>query len=70
MMCARNSLFVLALLLPVTIVTGWSQQISSASDEVLTLDQAIALALLANHAVSDAELYEGLPILRTEKVTC
>ena len=59
MMCARNSFFVLTLLLPVTIVTGWCQQISSASDEVLTLDQAIALALRENHAVRDAELEAG-----------
>src|SRR5262245_18118172 len=59
MMCARNRFFVLALLLPVTIVTGWCQQISSASDEVLTLDQAILLALRENHAVRDAELEAG-----------
>jgi len=50
---------VLALLLPATIVSGWCQQISSAPDEVLTLDQAIALALGANHAVRDAELEAG-----------
>src|SRR5262245_17307496 len=59
MMCARNSFFVLALLFSVTIVTGWCQQISSASDQVLTLDQAIALALRENHAVRDAELEAG-----------
>jgi len=58
-MFARNSFFVLALLLPVTIVSGWCQQISSASDEVLTLDQAIALALRENHSVRDAELEGG-----------
>jgi outer membrane protein TolC len=58
-MCARNSLVVLVLLLPVTTVSGWCQQISSASDEVLTLDQAIALALRENHAVRDAELEAG-----------
>jgi len=58
-MCARNSFFVLALLLPVAIITGWCQQISSASDEVLTLDQAILLALRENHAVRDAELEAG-----------
>jgi outer membrane protein TolC len=59
MMCARNSFFVLAFLVPVTIVTGWCQQISSTSDEVLTLDQAILLALRENHAVRDAELEAG-----------
>jgi outer membrane protein TolC len=47
------------LLLHVTIVSGWSQQISSASDEALTLDQAIALALRENHSVRDAELEAG-----------
>src|SRR5262249_10080145 len=59
MTCARNSFFVLALLLRVSIVSGWCQQISSAPDDVLTLDQAIALALSANHAVKDAELEAG-----------
>jgi outer membrane protein len=58
-MCARNSLVVLVLLLPVTTVSGWCQQISPASDEVLTLDQAIALALRENHFVRDAELEAG-----------
>lgn len=33
--------------------------ISSAPDEVLTLDQAIALALRENHSVRDAELEAG-----------
>src|SRR5262245_25411237 len=59
MMWARNSFFVLALLLRVGIVTGWCQQISSAPDEVLTVDQAIAVALRENHAVRDAELEAG-----------
>src|SRR5215831_11954468 len=58
MMCVRTT-FALALLLRVTIVSGWCQQISSASDEVLTLDQAIALALRENHSVRDAELEAG-----------
>src|SRR5206468_1629785 len=58
-MCARIGFFLLLLLLPVTIVSGWCQQISSASDEVLTLDQAIALALRENHSVRDAELEAG-----------
>src|SRR5215470_73155 len=59
MMRPGISFFLLLLLLPVTIVTGWCQQISSASDEVLTLDQAIAIALRENHAVRDAELETG-----------
>src|SRR5262245_19545804 len=59
MMCARNSFFVLALLLRVGIISGWCQQISSAPDELLTLDQAIALALGANHSVRAAELEAG-----------
>jgi outer membrane protein TolC len=59
MMCARNSLFVPALLLLLSVVSGWSQQITSAPDEVLTLDQAIALALRENHSVRAAELEAG-----------
>ena len=58
-MCARNSFLALALLLRVGIVSGWCQQISSEPDEVLTLDQAIALALHENHSVRDAELEAG-----------
>src|SRR5262245_47818148 len=58
-MCARNSFFVLPLLLFVGIVNGWCQQISSAPGELLTLDQAIALALGANHSVRAAELEAG-----------
>jgi outer membrane protein TolC len=50
---------VLAFLLRMTIVSGWCQQVSSTPDEVLTLDQAIALALRENHAVRDAELEAG-----------
>src|SRR5215471_5740795 len=42
-----------------TAVSGWSRQISSPSDEILTLDQAIALALLENHVVRGAELEAG-----------
>jgi outer membrane protein TolC len=59
MMCARNSLFVPALLLLLSVVSGWCQQITSAPDEVLTLDQAIALALRENHSVTAAELEAG-----------
>jgi len=59
MMCARNNCFVLALLFAVTVVNGLCQQISSAPDEVLTLDQAIALVLRENHSVRDAELEAG-----------
>jgi outer membrane protein TolC len=40
-------------------VSGWSQQISSTPNEVLTLDQAIALALRENHAVRDEEMETG-----------
>src|SRR5215813_10962390 len=59
MMCARNSLFVPALLLFLSVVSGWCQQITSTPDEALTLDQAIALALRENHAVRAAELEAG-----------
>jgi len=58
-MCTRTSLFLLLPLLLVTPLSGWCQQISSASDEVLTLDQAIALALRENRSVRDAELEAG-----------
>src|SRR5262245_56226698 len=58
-MCARNGFFVLALLLRLGIANGMSQQISSVSDQMLTLDQAMALALSANHSVKDAELEAG-----------
>src|SRR5437667_7975867 len=58
-MCTRSSLFLLLPLLLVTPLSGWCQQSSSASDEVLTLDQAIALALRENHSVRDAELEAG-----------
>jgi outer membrane protein TolC len=54
MMCARSRFFLVLLL--VTTASGWSQQISSAPDEVLTLEQAIALALRQNHAVRDEEM--------------
>src|SRR5262245_23019837 len=52
---------VLLLLLLVTAasVSGWSQQTSSSSNEVLTLDQAIGLALLESHVVKGAELETG-----------
>jgi outer membrane protein TolC len=39
--------------------SGWSQQVSLTSNEVLTLDQAIALALRQNHAVRDEEMETG-----------
>lgn len=51
--------FLLALLAPVGAVRGWSQQISSTSAEMLTLDQAIALALHDNPSVRQAELEVG-----------
>src|SRR5262249_35457355 len=47
---------VLLLVIP---VCAWSRQISSSSDEILTLDQAIALALHENHVVRGAELETG-----------
>src|SRR5262245_37321863 len=59
MMCARISSLLLLLLLPVTTTSGWSQQISSAPDGMLTLEKAIALAARENHAVRDAELEAG-----------
>jgi outer membrane protein TolC len=73
MMWAINSFFVLALVLPVTVVSGLCQQISSASDDALTLDQAIALALVQNHSVRDAELEAGksldaLAAIRTNRL--
>src|SRR5262245_35227879 len=73
MMCARTRSFVLALLLPVTIVSGWCQQLSSTPDELLTLDQAIALALRENHSVRYAELEAGkagdsLAAIRTRRL--
>jgi outer membrane protein TolC len=51
--------FALALLAPVNAVSGWSQQISSISGEMFTLDQAIALALRDNPSVRQAELELG-----------
>ncbi|HEX2522302.1 MAG TPA: TolC family protein, partial [Terriglobia bacterium] len=59
--CRTNSFLALVFLLLVqaTAVSGWSQQISSVSDEVLTLDQAIALALYENPSVREAELEAG-----------
>src|SRR5262245_22727728 len=59
MMCARTRFLALALLFRITIVSGWCQQVASTPDEVLTLDQAIALALRENHSVRDAELEAG-----------
>ncbi len=47
------------MLLVTAVVSGWSRQTSSASDELLTLDQAIALALHENHVVRGAELEAG-----------
>ena len=49
----------LLLLLLVTAVSGWSRQISSVANEVLTLEQAIALALRQNHAVKEEEMETG-----------
>src|SRR5262245_611681 len=55
MMCTRSSLFLLLPLLLVTPLSGWCQQSFSASDEVLTLEQAIALALRENHLIRVTE---------------
>jgi len=52
-------LFLLALLAPVSAISGWSQQISLVSGEVLTLDQAIRLSLHDNPSVLQAELELG-----------
>jgi outer membrane protein TolC len=51
--------FPLALLAPVIAGSGWSQQVSSISGEMLTVDQAIALALRDNPSVRQAELEIG-----------
>lgn len=51
------NLVVLILLL--TPLTTWCQQDTSASGDVLTLEQAIALALSDNHLVKNAELEVG-----------
>src|SRR5215471_4917878 len=55
-MSTRSRLSGLLCALLVIPVSGWSQQISSTPNEVLTLDQAIALALRQNHAVRDEEM--------------
>ncbi len=47
----RSSLFLLLPLLLMFSFTGWCQQSSPEQDEVLTLEQAIALALSENHLV-------------------
>jgi outer membrane protein TolC len=49
----------LLLVLLITAVSSWCQQSSASPDEVLTLDQAIALALQENHVVRGAELETG-----------
>jgi len=51
----KTSFFLLLPLLLVSPIRGWCQQVSSSSDEVLTLEQAIALALRENHVVRGAE---------------
>lgn len=49
----------LLLLLLVTPTTAWCRQDASASGEILTVEQAIALALRENHLVRNAELGVG-----------
>jgi outer membrane protein TolC len=51
----RSSLFLFLALLLVTSPGVWCQESSSTPNEVLTLDQAIALALHENHVVRGAE---------------
>jgi outer membrane protein TolC len=51
----RSSLFLLLPLLLIPALSGWCQQSSSDPDEVLTLEQAIALALRDNHLIRVAE---------------
>jgi outer membrane protein TolC len=48
-----------ALILLLTPLTAWCQQDTSAAGDVLTLEQAIALALRDNHRVKNAELEVG-----------
>jgi outer membrane protein len=55
-MFTKNRLFGLLLMLLAIVASGWSQQVSYTSNDVLTLDQAIALALRQNHSVRNAEL--------------
>jgi outer membrane protein len=58
-MSTRTRLFGLLCAVLTIFVSGWSQQISSTSNETLTLEQAIALALRQNHAVRDEEMETG-----------
>jgi outer membrane protein TolC len=57
-MSTRNRLSGLLCMLLAIPVGGWGQQIST-SNEVLTLEQATALALRQNHAVRDEEMESG-----------
>src|SRR5215475_6082592 len=54
-MRAKGSLFLLLPLLLIPSLSGLCQQSSSGSAEVLTLEQAIALALRENHLIRVAE---------------
>src|SRR5215471_5902731 len=54
-MCTRSSLFLLLPLLLIPALSGWCQQSSSDPDEVLTLEEAIALPLRENHLIRVAE---------------
>ena len=58
-MCTRRSFFALLLLVLVPPTTAWCRQETSGSGEVLTLEQAIALALHENHLVRNAQLEVG-----------
>ena len=55
---ARTTQLVVSLLL-LTPLTAWGQQVTLASGDVLTLEQAIALALHDNHLVKNSELDVG-----------
>lgn len=55
---ARTIIIAVSILL-LTPLVAWCQQDSSASGEMLTLEQAIALALRDNHLVKNAELGVG-----------
>ena len=55
---ARRIIITVSILL-LTPLTAWCQQDTSASGEMLTIEQAIALALRDNHRVKNAELEVG-----------
>lgn len=54
-----GTIHIVVSVLLLTPMTAWGQQVTSASGDVLTLEQAIALALRDNHLVKNAELDVG-----------